>query len=86
MGESMLKLLTLLVALFIFGPATDAVVAQEALMQKTARHVRVPNQEAVVYPNVRLHPTAARNQSEMSITTHPLNPNIAFAGWNSGVL
>jgi len=38
---------------------------------------------AVVNPNIQMHPSSTTTQSEMSITTHPLNPNITLAGANA---
>ncbi|MBI4548236.1 MAG: hypothetical protein HY707_09660 [Ignavibacteriae bacterium] len=79
----MLKSFTILVAAFILLAATDsALVAQSnnpaQTREKEARRVRLQDREAVVYPNIQIHPNPTTEQFEVSIATHPLNPNIVL--------
>ncbi|GEM_PF-7022640 len=50
---------------------------------KVPRSYRLKTQQVVVAPNIRMHPNATTTQSEMSITTHPSNPDIVLAGSNA---
>jgi len=43
----------------------------------------LPHGMAVVYPNIAVHPSNASTQSELSIITHPTNPNIILGGSNA---
>ena len=78
----MTKSIMFLFAAFILSAATDEVLAQETQMGKRARYVRIHHREAVVYPNIRVYPSA-RTQTEVPIITHPLNPDIVLASANA---
>ncbi|MBM4166772.1 MAG: T9SS type A sorting domain-containing protein [Ignavibacteria bacterium] len=47
------------------------------------RKVQTQNGVAVVYPNIPVHPSSVSTQSELSIITHPTNPNIVLGGSNA---
>ena len=47
------------------------------------RTVSLRGQTATVYPNIQMHPSATTTQSEMSIATDPVNPNVVLAGANA---
>ena len=49
---------------------------------KVSRSYHFSENDAVVQPNYRIHPTSNSTQSELSIDIHPTNPNILFAGSN----
>lgn len=72
-----------LIACFLLTAATDSLlVAQHkrgTQAPKGARHFSVFNHEAVVFPNIHIHPNPTTEQFEPSIATHPLNPNIVLA-------
>ena len=44
---------------------------------------QLQDQAAVVYPNVRVHPSTVTTQSEVPITTHPLNPDFVLGSANA---
>jgi len=45
--------------------------------------VRLQNQKALIFPNIRMHPNPTTTQSEMTIWTHPNNPDVVLAGSNA---
>ncbi len=45
--------------------------------------VKLQNQKAVIFPNIRMHPNPTTTQSEMTIWTHPNNPDVVLAGSNA---
>ena len=47
------------------------------------RKINLQNGVASVSPNVPVHPTNGATQSELSIITHPTNPNIIIGGSNA---
>ena len=47
------------------------------------RSYKLANGVATVFPNKAVHPSEASTQSELSIITHPTNPNIVLGGSNA---
>ncbi|MGH8004951.1 MAG: sialidase family protein, partial [Limisphaerales bacterium] len=47
------------------------------------RQVQLYGRRAIVSPNIQVHPSTITTQSEMSIATHPLNPDVVLAGANA---
>jgi len=56
---------------------------REVKVPTEPRRVRLQNREAVIFPNIQMHPSSTTTQSEMSIWTHPINPDVALAGSNA---
>lgn len=79
--HAMLKSMILMIrGAILFTVASAHVLAQGFQTSKEAMHVRAFNRESVVSPNIRIHPSPAMQQFEVSITTHPANPNIVLVG------
>ena len=64
------------------GPFNKPVLHEMSVF-KEPRRVYIQGREAVIYPNMRIHPSDGMTQTEMSIITHPTNPDIVFAGSNA---
>lgn len=60
-----------------------AVIPREVPPPAEPRTVWLKNRRATVFPNIRMHPSSITTQSEMSIATHPLSPDVVLAGANA---
>lgn len=58
-------------------------IQREVPPAAVSRSYRLRTQQVTVAPNIRIHPNPTTTQSEMSVRTHPLNPDIVLAGSNA---
>ena len=72
-------------AIYPTGEYNDLPVVTEEVKQFTSspRTFITPIGVMVASPNLRVHPAAGMQQSEVPIVRHPLNPNIMFGSSNS---
>ena len=67
---------------------SDVITAEKTVhipvQQSTeVRTYKLTNGVATVFPNKAVHPSEVSTQSELSIVTHPTNPNIVLGGSNA---
>ena len=65
----MVRSLAFVLAAITLLAVSNAVLAQEAQEPEKARHVRINNGEAAVFPNIRVHPNPTVRQFETAIVT-----------------
>lgn len=58
-------------------------IYREVPARTEPREVQLRNGTAVVFPNIQMHPNPTVTQTEMTIATHPTNPDIVLAGSNA---
>lgn len=56
---------------------------REAAGPAGPRTFRLPGHNVTVFSNIRMHPSNTVHQSEMSLTTHPINPDVVLSGSNA---